>query len=186
MNLANKLTLARMILVPFFVAALLSESFEGFFLALIIFVAASVTDWLDGRIARKYHMITAFGKFLDPIADKVLVSSALICFAGMLWVDAWAVALIIAREFIVSGIRLAAVESKEKIVISARFSGKLKTAFTMIAICAILIINAYHSVVAAESAVWPRIASNILMYICAALTVISGVQYAVDYRGVFK
>jgi len=175
MNLANKLTLARMILVPFFVAAALMSWYLA---AFVIFALASVTDWLDGRIARKYHMITAFGKFLDPIADKVLVASALICFAGLGWTSAWVVALITAREFIVSGIRLAAVESREKIVISARLSGKLKTAFTMFAICAVLIMKSFGF--------GNQLAVDIIMYICAALTVISGVQYAVDYRGVFK
>jgi len=183
MNLANKLTLFRVILVPFFTAALL---LDFYLIALIIFAVASVTDFLDGQIARKYNMVTAFGKFLDPIADKILVASALICFAGLGWTSAWVVALIIAREFIVSGIRLAAVESAEKIVIAARFSGKLKTAFTMITICAILIINIYTSVVAEELAVWPYTACNILMYVCAALTVYSGAQYAWNYRGVFR
>lgn len=178
MNLANKLTLFRIILVPFFVAAILKDTNFGYSWALIIFAAASVTDFFDGYIARKFNMITPFGKFLDPIADKILVVSALICFVGLGWTSAWVVALIIAREFIVSGIRLAAVESAEKTVIAARFSAKLKTAFTMITICAILVMAIFP--------IWSRFAADILMYICAALTVYSGARYAWDYRDVFR
>jgi len=178
MNLANKLTLFRIILVPLFAAAILTDSNFGYTWALIIFAAASLTDFLDGHIARKYNMITPFGKFLDPIADKILVATALICFAGLGWTSAWVVALIIAREFIVSGIRLAAVESADKTVIAARFSGKLKTAFTMISICAVLLMNIFQ--------IGSQFYTDILMYICAALTVISGAQYVWDYRGVFK
>ena len=207
MNLANKLTLFRILLVPFFVAAMLINPF-GFLWALIIFIVASVTDFLDGYIARKYNMLTAFGKFLDPIADKILVVSALICFTWMGLAPVWAVITIISREFIVSGIRLAAVESKEKTVISASFSGKLKTAFTMLAICGILVmlVLAQFDVIKMQWFVYEwmtdyrahgiinhqndfyisQLICNLLIYICTALTVISGIQYIWDYRSIFK
>ena len=198
MNLANKLTLFRVLLVPVFVVLLLIEAIPNNYLwALLVFVVACATDFLDGYIARKYNMITAFGKFLDPIADKVLVVSALVSFIQLGWVQSWVVVVILAREFIVSGIRLAAVESTEKIVIPARFSGKLKTAATMIAICAILTMwmLADFRVIQYEvryliPGIRPEIVtqpiSNILMYICAGLTVISGIQYVWDARKVLK
>jgi len=174
MNLANKLTLFRIILVPFFVAVLLIPEIPYNYLwGLIIFVIASVTDFLDGYVARKFDMITPLGKFLDPIADKILVVSALVCFVELGWTSAWVVAVIIAREFIVSGVRLAAVEGADKTVISAGFLGKLKTAVTMIVICVVLIITNQFII-------------DILIYICAFLTVISGVQYVWQYRNVFK
>ncbi|MDR0198062.1 MAG: CDP-diacylglycerol--glycerol-3-phosphate 3-phosphatidyltransferase [Oscillospiraceae bacterium] len=184
MNLANGLTLFRIILVPVFVAFLLTDGLPRHYLyALLVFAAASVTDFLDGYVARKYDMITPLGKFLDPIADKILTASALICFVPFGWVEAWVVAVIISREFIVSGIRLAAVESEEKIVIQASFSGKLKTAFTMLAICFFLTCSA---VTGGEFPPFAKTTGAVLMYICAALTVISGIRYAWDYRHIFK
>ena len=115
MNLANKLTLFRVILVPFFIAALMIEELPcNLFIAVIIFALASLTDMLDGKIARKYNMITDFGKFLDPLADKVLVAAALICMAELHWAPSWAVWLIMAREFMVSGVRLVAAGSKPR------------------------------------------------------------------------
>ncbi|MCL2633398.1 MAG: CDP-diacylglycerol--glycerol-3-phosphate 3-phosphatidyltransferase [Oscillospiraceae bacterium] len=194
MNLANKLTLFRIILVPFFVAFMLIDEIPyNYLLALIIFAVASVTDFLDGYIARKYNMITSFGKFLDPIADKVLVVSALVCFVELGWTGAWVVVVIIAREFIVSGIRLAAVESEDKTVISAGFLGKLKTAVTMVVICWFLIImTIYFDFKINYFDISPDFnmaivtTTSVLMYTCAFLTVISGVQYAWQYRHVFK
>jgi CDP-diacylglycerol--glycerol-3-phosphate 3-phosphatidyltransferase len=172
MNLANKLTIFRIVLVPFFVAALMINQIPyNLIIALGIFAAASITDWLDGFIARKYNQITDLGKFLDPIADKILVMAALVCFAGLGWVYPWIVVVILARDFIVGAIRLAAVEGESKIVIPARLSGKIKTAVTMAAICAILL--------------FPQIA-NISMYACAALTVISGWQYVWDSREILR
>ena len=113
MNLPNKLTVLRVILVPFFVFFLLGADWIGSFspyIALIIFIVASLTDMLDGKIARKYNLITNFGKFMDPLADKLLVCSALICFVDMHRMPTWVVIIIIAREFIISGFRLVAAE----------------------------------------------------------------------------
>ncbi|MDR0222504.1 MAG: CDP-diacylglycerol--glycerol-3-phosphate 3-phosphatidyltransferase [Oscillospiraceae bacterium] len=184
MNLANRLTLFRIILTPFFVAAAVIEAIPlNYLWALAIFAAAGITDFLDGRIARKYNMVTPFGKFLDPVADKVLTLCALICFVELGWVSAWVAALITAREFVVSGIRLAAVESDEKIVIQADVFGKLKTAFTMLAICFFLTCAAVFGKTFPPGA---RLTGDALMYICAALTVVSGIRYAWNYRRIFK
>ena len=140
MNLANKLTLMRVILVPFFVAFMLIDAIPlNYLWALLVFAIASITDMLDGKIARKYNMITSFGKFLDPLADKILVAAALVCFVQLGWCSAWVTALILAREFVVSGVRLVAASSEKKAVIAAGMLGKLKTAMTMAAICVILV-----------------------------------------------
>ena len=164
MNLANKLTLLRVILVPFFAFFILAGDFVpySYLWAAIIFAVASITDTADGKIARKYNMVTNFGKFLDPLADKVLVVTALICFVELGWASAWVTAIIVAREFVVSGIRLIAAGSEKKIVIAASIWGKLKTASTMVAI------------------------SDILMYISCILTTVSGIKYLWDYREVLK
>lgn len=180
MNLPNKLTVLRVALIPFFVAAMmLTGKFyvSGYdvciFIGLFIFVAASITDWFDGKIARKHGLVTTFGKFLDPLADKILVVTALICFIARspMWVDAVAVILILAREFMVSGVRLVA--ANEGVVVPAGIWGKLKTAFTMIAIVAIMLLEGLgvHNI-------W---INEILIWIAALLTVISGVQYLAAY-----
>ena len=108
MNLPNKLTMLRVILIPFFVVCELIPYSWGKWAALAIFVAASITDKLDGTIARKYNLITNFGKFMDPLADKLLVCSAMICFVGLGTLAPWIVIIIVAREFIISGISLIA------------------------------------------------------------------------------
>ena len=190
MNLANKLTMFRVVLVPFFLAAMSIPEIPARFLwALIIFISASVTDMLDGKIARKYNMVTNFGKFLDPLADKILVAAALICFAELGWTRAWTVAVIMMREFTVSGVRLAAVSSDKKAVIPANIWGKLKTAFTMIAVIAILFMyiladfGVIYDGAGQQGMFFPIVLiSDILMYITLALTVISGVKYIYDYR----
>ena len=128
MNLPNKLTVLRVILVPFFVLFLLGADYIGPFspyIALIIFIVASLTDMLDGKIARKYNLVTNFGKFMDPLADKLLVCSALICLVDLKQLPAWMVIVIISREFIISGFRLVA--SDNGIVIAASYWGKFKT-----------------------------------------------------------
>lgn len=180
-NLANKLTMLRVVIVPFFVAAL---AFQAHLIALILFAAASVTDMLDGKIARKYDMVTDFGKFLDPLADKILVAAALICMVELGYTSAWLVWVIIAREFLVSGLRLVAAGSEKKLVIAANIWGKLKTASTMAAICVILGLHIFVDF-GVQISFLPLV-SDILMYICAALTVISGAIYVWDYREVLK
>jgi CDP-diacylglycerol--glycerol-3-phosphate 3-phosphatidyltransferase len=184
MNLPNKLTVMRVVMVPFFVAFILIGAIPYNYLwALLVFAAASITDMLDGKIARKYNLITNFGKFLDPLADKILVASALICFVQLGWCSAWVTALILAREFVVSGVRLVAASSDKKVVIAAGMLGKMKTAMTMVAICVIIFMWILVQFGAITPEGFPiQLISDILMYIAAALTVASGVQYLYDYR----
>ena len=155
--------------------------------AAIIFAAASITDTADGKIARKYNMVTNFGKFLDPLADKLLVVTALICFVELGWASAWVTAIIVAREFVVSGIRLIAAGSEKKIVIAASIWGKLKTASTMVAICVIIILHILVGFGAITAEAFPvQLISDILMYISCILTTVSGLKYLWDYREVLK
>ena len=140
MNLPNKLTVLRVILIPFFVAAVLfdegdSQTFR--YLAASIFIVASLTDLLDGKIARKYNLVTNFGKFMDPLADKLLVCAALVCLVELEQLPAWMVIVIVSREFIISGFRLVAAE--QGIVIAASYWGKFKTTFQMIAIILMIV-----------------------------------------------
>lgn len=185
MNLANKLTLARVVLVPFFLLFMYIDVPFHYGIALIIFAAASITDALDGRIARKNHLVTNFGKFLDPLADKVLVMAALAVFVEIPEVKMGAIPLIIiiAREFMVSGLRLLAADSG--IVVAAGMWGKLKTAFTMGTIVGILL---WLSVLYDFSFGIPQSAQNtadiiitVLIWISTALTVISGCVYLKGY-----
>lgn len=141
MNLPNKLTVIRVLLIPFFVFFLLFDGGSVYscrMTALVIFCIASLTDYLDGSIARKYNLITNFGKFMDPLADKLLVCSALICMVELRQLPAWIAIIIIAREFIISGFRLVAADSG--IVIAASYWGKLKTVSQMLTII-LLILN---------------------------------------------
>ena len=181
MNIANKLTVLRVILVPFFVVTLLVDTIPYHYaFALFFFAVASITDALDGNIARKQNLVTNFGKFLDPLADKVLVVSALICFIQLGFVPSWVVVIIIAREFMVTSIRLVAASSEKKTVIAASIWGKLKTISQMVGIVVILIMQVFSSFIPAD---FPTILiGEILMYIACAMTVISGAQYVWDYR----
>ena len=184
MNLANKLTLFRVIIVPFLVFFMCFTGIEHRYLyALILFIIASITDMLDGKIARKYNMITSFGKFLDPLADKILVAAALVCFVELKWTSAWVVCIILAREFVVSGVRLVAAGSDKKVVIPAGWLGKIKTAVTMVAICVILFLNILEGFGVMDGQTFPiQLISDILMFVSAALTLASGVKYLYDYR----
>ena len=180
MNLPNKLTLLRVFLVPvFLVFALIDTIPFNYYIALGIFAIASITDALDGHIARKNHLVTNFGKFLDPLADKVLVMAALLCFVELGLVGSVPVIIILAREFMVSGLRL--VTANEGIVVAAGIWGKLKTAFTMIAIIAIFLL-AGTAEICTLSSVFTVIIPQILIWIATALTIISGVQYLWAYR----
>mgnify|MGYP005953032449 FL=1 len=167
MNLPNKLTVMRVILIPFFVAALLYENGSSQtmrIVANVIFIVASLTDLFDGKIARKYNLVTNFGKFMDPLADKLLVCSALICLIQLGQLPAWVVIIIISREFIISGFRLVAADNG--IVIAASYWGKFKTTFQMIAVI-LMIFNI------------PALATvtMIILVIAVVLTVISLVDY---------
>ena len=189
MNLPNKLTIARVIAVPFYVAFMLISAVRYNYLwALALFGAASITDMIDGKIARKNNLVTDLGKFLDPLADKVLVSAALICMVELGWTASYLVIIIISREFIVSALRLAAASSNDRTVIAAGIWGKLKTAFTMIAICVITLLHILldNFGVAALEGFPVLIISDILMWISTVLTVISGVVYIVSYKHLLK
>ena len=140
MNLPNKLTVLRVIMIPFFVVSLLAFLGEVRLLrnlAAAIFIVASLTDMLDGKIARKYNLVTNFGKFMDPLADKLLVCSALICLIELGQLPSWMVIIIVSREFIISGFRLIAAE--QGIVIAASYWGKFKTTFQMIAVILMIV-----------------------------------------------
>ena len=141
MNLPNKLRVLRVILIPFFVVSMMIENGANQtfrYVAAAIFIIASLTDLLDGKIARKYNLVTNFGKFMDPLADKLLVCSALICLIQLGQLPAWMVIIIVSREFIISGFRLVAAE--QGIVIAASYWGKFKTTFQMIAVV-LMILN---------------------------------------------
>lgn len=202
MNLPNKLTVIRIAIVPFFVLFMcVSEIPLRFVWALLLFVAASVTDLLDGKLARKHKLVTNFGKFLDPLADKILVAAALVCFVEQGWTYSWVVVIILLREFAVSGIRLAAVSSSKTAVIPANIWGKVKTVFTMIAIIAVLLMHILMSLnvmydinsveIFSDIAFSPasgyfgipvQIITDILMYLTAAITLVSGIKYLYDSR----
>ena len=186
MNLPNKLTLTRVILIPFFLLFIYWKVPFHFLIALVIFAAASITDALDGKIARKNNLVTNFGKFLDPLADKVLVIAALTVFVELSEVNMGAVPLIIitAREFMVSGLRLLAANSGT--VVAAGIWGKLKTAFTMVAIIAILLwlsLRGDFSVNFSESAVSAveNVITPILIWTATVLTLLSGAVYLKGY-----
>ena len=185
MNLPNKLTVFRVILIiPFVLVMLGSHAQWGWFMALfggtadyadlialVIFVIASLTDMLDGKIARKYDLVTNFGKFMDPLADKLLVCAALICLIELDRIPSWIVIIIISREFIISGFRLVAADNR--VVIAANYWGKFKTTFQIIMVCLMI---AYIEALA--------LLTQIVMWIAVVLTIISLVDYLAKNKGV--
>ena len=174
MNLPNKLTILRVIMIHFFVFFLMTDFIKGSnWIALAIFVLASLTDLLDGKIARKYNLVTNFGKFMDPLADKMLVAAGMICLVEKQQLAAWMVIIIIVREFIISGFRLIA--SDNGVVIAASNTGKWKTTFQMVMIC-LLIVN-----IEALSVV-----TLIVTWIAVILTVVSLVEYLYKNKNVMK
>jgi len=173
-NLPNKLTVLRVILIPVFVTALMIRGGCDFRLrvvALAVFIIAALTDMLDGMIARKYHLITTFGKFMDPLADKLLVCAALVCFVELKELPAWIVIIIISREFIISGFRLIAAEKGN--VIAAGWWGKCKTVSQMITTC-LLILNLEQLKVLTDVCIW----------IMVCLTIVSLLDYLVKNKSV--
>ncbi|MDE6984464.1 MAG: CDP-diacylglycerol--glycerol-3-phosphate 3-phosphatidyltransferase [Lachnospiraceae bacterium] len=185
MNLPNKLTVFRVILIVPFVLILLGSHAQwawfmavaggiaaySDYIALAIFIIASLTDLLDGKIARKYNLVTNFGKFMDPLADKLLVCAALICLIELGRIPAWIVIIIISREFIISGFRLVAADNR--VVIAANYWGKFKTTFQMIMVCLMIVnIDALALI------------TQIVMWIAVVLTVVSLVDYVVKNKGV--
>ena len=177
MNLPNKLTILRVLMIPFFVFFLLWKPEDMVFriIADVIFCLASLTDMLDGKIARKYNLITNFGKFMDPLADKLLVSAALICLVELKQLPSWVVIIIISREFIISGFRLIA--ATDGIVIAASMWGKFKTVSQMAMIILLVLNLPYRSAV---------ILGYILVALATILTVISLVDYIVKNKDVLK
>ena len=216
-NLANKLTILRILLTPFFILSLSMFMVKGWLIvALAIFIVAAVTDYLDGHIARTRLMSTPLGQFLDPIADKILVTSALVIMTHSRWIWGWTVAVIVIRDLIVSGIRLVAIESDSKVVIPARSSGKIKTAVTMFSIGILIflwtlasfgiityeaplsqvtehtvVMHGTYVTVSGDAhinapALLLRPIGNSFMVICTALTVYSGIEYVWDSRKILK
>lgn len=182
MNLPNKLTIFRVILIPFFLAALMLPMIPaGKWIAVGIFILASLTDLLDGKLARKYNMVTDFGKFMDPLADKLLVCSAMIALIGMNRIPSWVVIVIIAREFIISGFRLVA--SDQGTVIAASYWGKVKTTFQMLMVI-LLILNLSENIPSVSGIIC--VVEQIFIYISLLLTVISLVDYLVKNRAVLS
>jgi len=183
MNLANKLTMLRVIMVPFFVLFMMVDAIPlNYLWAMVVFAVASITDMIDGKVARKYNMITDFGKFLDPLADKILVAAALVCMVELKWTYAWVAIIILVREFVVSGVRLVAAGSEKKVVIAAGWLGKVKTAVTMVAIVVVLLMHIVAGFGVLPEAFPIQLISDILMIASAVLTLWSGVQYMYDYR----
>ena len=172
MNLPNKLTLLRIILVPVFVVLYLNNLFIP---AFIVFIVASITDMLDGKIARKYNLVTNFGKIMDPLADKILVYAAFCIFVAEGKVPAWMLIIILFREFIVAGMRTVA--ASEGIVIAAGMTGKIKTVLQMIAV-PLLIISSLHSIIA--------LLGNIFLWASLVMTVVSGTEYVLKNKKVFS
>ena len=175
MNLPNKLTMLRILLIPVFMLVLYWGFPGATWAALAVFVIASLTDLLDGKIARKYNLVTDFGKFADPLADKCLVTAAMLWFVEIGQMPAWALLIVIVREFAVSGLRMIA--SDKGRVIAAGWSGKVKTASTMAAIVIMLLMNE------------PRMpVPNVLNFLCVVVIVVttlySGVEYFVLNRDI--
>lgn len=186
MNLPNKLTLLRLVLTAFFVVSL-SVSFPGHLSAALgLFLLASLTDYLDGEIARRWNLITDFGKLMDPLADKVLTASAFICLIPYHAIPAWAVISIISREFLITGLRLLA--SSKNIVLPAEKLGKHKTAWQMITIVYFLGLLAWKAPAVGElnlSPAWAWI-GHALITITVALTIFSGLAYFWKNRGLLS
>lgn len=176
MNLPNKLTMIRMIAVPFFIAAYLLKIYPA---ALVLFIAASVTDFFDGKIARERGLVTNFGKIMDPLADKILVYSALCLFIESDIIAAWMLIIILAREFIVAGMRTVA--ASEGTVLAAGMSGKIKTVLQMVAVIVFL-----FALCLTKTQATVMLAGNIIFYASLFMTVYSGIEYVSKNRSVFR
>lgn len=171
MNTANKLTLTRILMIPVFLLVLYLDFPFNKYLALAIFILASITDFIDGYVARHYDQITDFGKFMDPLADKLLTMAAMLYFVEVGMMPAWALLVVITREFAVTALRLVAVQGGQ--VIAAGWSGKVKTASTMVGICLMLLPI-------------PQIVSTICVAVIVVTTVYSGVEYFVKNKRVIN
>ena len=191
MNLPNKLTVSRLILTAFFLMVMLGEFPFRFTIALVLFIAASLTDLFDGIIARRRNLITDFGKLMDPLADKVLICSAFIAFIELGWMPAWMVVLIVARELAITGLRLLA--ASKNLVLSAERQGKNKTISQITAIIALLVTHSHvdWGIVGQLFAIevvghaWAWWVAEISIWVAVALTVLSGFLYLWKNREVY-
>ena len=200
MNLPNKLTIARILMVPVFMVLLMVEFPFHHFAAMLVFIIASLTDYFDGKIARSQNLVTNLGKFLDPIADKMLTTAAFLVFLGLdysdVWsvidyTDVWAVMLIMTREFMVTSVRLMA--AKDGTVVAASFSGKLKTVMQYVAIITMItalgwrdICLAYIPTIPELAYTIPIIVSWVVIWVSVVLTCVSGFQYFWQFKHCFK
>ncbi|NTV52107.1 MAG: CDP-diacylglycerol--glycerol-3-phosphate 3-phosphatidyltransferase [Candidatus Firestonebacteria bacterium] len=201
MNLPNKLTLGRIAATPLLVICLLSETVWGQYLALLLFIAAALTDYWDGRLAREHNLVTNFGKIMDPLADKLLMATMFICFVELGYAPAWMVILIIGREFAITGLRvLAAAEGRD---ISASRSGKHKTISQIVAVLIILVVNVIVSSLRAWAPPWEYALMSLGwlgqvmlylayylpyagMFVAAVLSLYSGLDYLLKNRELFQ
>ena len=174
MNLPNKLTLLRIILVPVFIVVLMTGHY---YISAVIFVVASLTDMLDGKIARKYDLVTDFGKLMDPLADKLLVMSALICLVQLGDIPGWMAIVILGREFAITGLRTVAASSG--VVIAAGWTGKIKTVLQMIAVVLILLRNWPFSYLGIPM-------DQIVLWAAVVMTIVSGAEYIIKNRHVIS
>jgi len=184
MNIANKLTILRILLIPFFIICFYIPSWTvpvtifnfattpSHMIALLIFIIAALTDWLDGYLARKLDLISDFGKFMDPLADKMLTTAAFLIFIDQNLIASWIIFIVLTREFIVSGLRMAA--ASKGVVIAAGFLGKFKTVLQFITIISLLIIPSLHAL------------NVVLIYAMTIATVISGIEYVMKNITVFN
>ena len=170
MNLPNKLTVARVCMVPLFMIALLMNTEGSRIVATILFALASLTDMLDGQIARKYHLITNFGKLMDPLADKILTAAAMVCLVELGDLAAWIVVIVLFREYAITGLR--SVAASENIVIAAGIWGKVKTVCQMFALMLLMLKPQIVALCGVDLGL-------LLMYVALILTVYSGVDYVV-------
>lgn len=193
MNLPNRLTLLRIILIPVVVALLLYAPQVGWLFWLLgglTFGAAAITDALDGNIARKRGLVTDFGKLMDPVADKLLVTAALVCFVSIGLCSAWVLIIVLAREFLITSIRM--VSLTKGVVIPANMWGKVKTVIQIIAIVTVIVAQFALSGLSALGIETPQLVNAIaywlgegLLWLCAVVTVVSGIVYAVDAKELF-
>lgn len=187
MNLPNKLTMMRIFLIPFVMIFVLVESIpHRWLLGMIFFIIASITDMLDGKIARSRNLITDFGKLMDPVADKMLVMSTLVCFVQEEICGAWVVAIILFREFLVTSVRMVAAD--KGIVIPANIWGKVKTVTQMVAISGIFIGNSLLEFTAIPTIIGTILTniSMVILYAAVVATILSGAVYVYDSRDLFK
>ena len=187
MNLPNRLTLVRICLVPLYMALLVIEFPFHYAAALLVFIIASLTDYFDGKIARARNLVTNLGKFLDPIADKMLTTAACLVFLGLGYIDVWAVMLVMTREFMVTSVRLMAAGSGT--VVAASFAGKMKTVMQYVAIIAMMtalqwseVRDMFLPMLPEWSVSVPILVCQILIWVSVVFTCISGVQYFWQFR----